>query len=91
MIKQSEGHWNASKGSALQRLTGLIAVAMLISALGLEFSKPTAELLSPQVFGVGGTVNLGCAYGVLRSVARSADDSTKWSPLALRHVRPWLE
>jgi hypothetical protein len=43
MIKQSEGHWNASKGSALQRLTGLIAVAMLINALGREFSKPTAE------------------------------------------------
>jgi hypothetical protein len=34
-------------------------------------------LLSPQVFGVGWTVNLGRAYGVLRSVARSADDSTK--------------
>jgi Family of unknown function (DUF5808) len=85
----------------------LIAVAMLISALGREFSKPAAErtwqgkvwqvvpydfrpptwervrermwapdrpgLLSPQVFGVGWTVNLGRAYALLRSIVRPQD------------------
>ena len=95
------------KKSPLQRLAGLIAVAMLISALGREFSKPTAErtwqgkvwqvvpydfrlptwarvrermwspdrpgLLSPQVFGVGWTVNLGRAYALLRSIVRPED------------------
>jgi hypothetical protein len=99
------GRWSApNKKSPLQRLAGLIAVAMLISALGREFSKLAAErswqgkvwqvvpydfrppsrarvrqrmrapdrpgLISPQVFGVGWTLNLGRTYALLRSIVR---------------------
>jgi hypothetical protein len=98
----------AHEKSPLQRLAGLIAIAMVISALGREFSKPAAErtwwgkvwhvvpydfrlptwarvrermwapdkpgLLSPQVFGVGWTVNLGRAYAVVKSMASLETD-----------------
>jgi Family of unknown function (DUF5808) len=107
MISRSEGHSIAHKKSPLQRLAGLIAVAMLISAFRREFSKPAAErtwpgkvwqvmpydfqlptwarvreriwapdrpgLISPKVYGVGWTVNLGRAYALPRSIIRPED------------------
>lgn len=92
------------KKKPMSRLMGMVALAVLISALGREFSKPAGErtwqgkvwqfvpydfrpptlarvqermwsperpeLLSPQVFGVGWTVNLGRAYALVRSIAQ---------------------
>ena len=88
----------------------MIALAMLVSALGREFSKPPAErtwqgkvwqvvpydfrlpnwarvqermwapdrpgLFSPQVFGVGWTLNLGRAYTLLTSLFQSDHRAT---------------
>jgi Family of unknown function (DUF5808) len=92
------------KKKPVSRFIGMVALAMLISALGRELSKPAAErtwhgklwqfvpydfrpptwarirermwspdrpgLLSPHVFGVGWTVNLGRAYALVRSIAQ---------------------
>ena len=110
MIAGSAGHSGKQqrRKKPLSRLVSMVALAMLISALGREFSKPAAErtgqgkvwqfvpydfrmptwerlqqrlwapdkpgLLSPNVFGVGWTINLGRVYAVLRSeLAKSFD------------------
>ena len=101
MITRSEGQSRTSSGKSLSRFLRVIAVAMVISALGRELSKPAAErtwqgkvwqvvpydfrvptwarvrermcapdrpsLFSPQVFGVGWTVNVGRLYMMLAS------------------------
>lgn len=95
------------KKKPVSRLVGMLAFAMLISALRREISKPAAErtwqgkvwqvvpydfrlptwarvrkrmwapgrpgFITPNVFGVGWTVNLGRAYAVLTSIVRPED------------------
>jgi Family of unknown function (DUF5808) len=106
MITRSEDHSTTQKKKTpASRFIGMIALAMVISALGREFSNPAAErtwqgmvwqvvpydfrlptwarirermwapdrpgLFSPQVFGVGWTVNLGHTYALLTSAFQS--------------------
>jgi hypothetical protein len=105
MTRSKDQSTTPQKMKPLSRFVRMIAVAMVISALGRELSKPAAErtwqgkvwhvvpydfrlptwarvrermwapdkpgILSPQVFGVGWTVNLGRAYALLTSAARS--------------------
>ena len=105
MIARSEGQSATHSRKPLSRFIRMIAVAMVISALRRELSKPAAErtwqgkvwqvvpydfrvptwarvrermwapdrprLFSPQVFGVGWTVNVGRVYKVLTAAIRS--------------------
>lgn len=105
MITRSEGQSATPHRKPLSRFIRVIAVAMVISALGRELSKPAAErtwqgkvwqvvpydfrvptwarvrermwapdrpsLFSPQVFGVGWTVNVGRMYTMLTAAIRS--------------------
>jgi hypothetical protein len=108
MITQSKDHpTRQNKKKPVSRLVGMLAFAMLISAVRREISKPAAErtwqgkvwqvvpydlrpptwarvrermwapdrpgFITPNVFGVGWTVNLGRAYAVMTSIVRSED------------------
>jgi hypothetical protein len=104
MITRSEGQSATRHRKPLSRFIRMIAVAMVISAVRRELSKPAPErtwqgkvwqvvpydfrvptwarvrermwapdrpsLFSPQVFGVGWTVNVGRAYTMLTSAIR---------------------
>jgi hypothetical protein len=106
MIARSEGQSATHNRKPLSRFVRVIALALVISALRRELSKPAAErtwqgkvwqvvpydfrvptwarvrermwapdrpsLFSPQVFGVGWTVNIGRVYTILTSAVRSA-------------------
>ena len=111
MPARSEDHsTKQNKKRPVSRFVGMIAFAMLISALRREISKPAAErtwqgkvwqvvpydfrlptwarvrermwapdrpgLMTPNVFGVGWTVNLGRVYAVMTSMDRPDRDIT---------------